>query len=65
MARGIAGWALQQFAGLTQREAAAVLGVGTGAAVSQQTTKWIGRMRTEPGARELAAQIEAELPPGN
>jgi len=37
--RGVAAWLLVKYSGLTQRDAAAVLGVGTGAAVSIQIRK--------------------------
>ncbi len=59
--RGVAAWALQRFAGLTQRDIAGCLGVGTGAAVSQQVSRWRQQMITDQKAQRIAADIERAL----
>jgi hypothetical protein len=63
--RGAAAWALLRHAGLDQRATAAVLGMGTGAAVSQQLSKW--RAACNPGSRGqvLAAEIDRNLAAAN
>lgn len=62
--RPAACWALQRFAGLTQREVADQLEMGTGAAVSQQTARWHRLVATDAQARGMAAGIESKLVAG-
>jgi REP element-mobilizing transposase RayT/flagellar biosynthesis regulator FlaF len=62
--RGVTAWALQRFAGLTQREVADYLGIGTGGAVSRQLSRWRRDLASEAVAQQLAAAIERVLRPG-
>jgi putative transposase len=59
--RVMAAWALQRHGGLNQRAVAEALGMGTGAAVSQQLSKWRTRCQSEPGWNKLAAKIDRHL----
>jgi hypothetical protein len=61
--RGAAAWALVHHAGMTGRGAAEVLGMGTGAAVSQQLAKWREAVLLRPEFRALQAQVEEKLSP--
>ena len=56
--RALAAWALVRYAGLNQREAAGVLGLGTGAAVSQLVARW--RQATAAAGRWHAVGDEVE-----
>jgi len=40
LARAAAAWAVVRYAGLSQGDAAAALGMGTGSAVTHQSAKW-------------------------
>jgi hypothetical protein len=59
--RAMAAWALQRHGGLNQRAVAAVLGIGTGAAVSQQLAKGKARAKRESSWRDLAMAIDRRL----
>ncbi len=59
--RGIAARVLCRFAGLTQREAAGVLGVKTGAAVGQQLARLRQRLQADAHLRRRLADIEETL----
>jgi len=59
--RPAAAWALSRFADLNQRSTAAVLGVGTGAAVSRQLARWRQAMVEDRRASSLAERIEIAL----
>jgi hypothetical protein len=59
--RAMAAWALLRHGGLNQRAAAAALGMGSGAAVSQQLAKWRARAARELSWRDLAAAIDCRL----
>ena len=61
VARGAAAWALVRHAGLTQRAAAEVLGMGTGAAVSQQMAKWRSVVSADEGCWKFHAQLDEQL----
>lgn len=61
--RGIAARVLCRYAGLTQREAAGVLNMKTGAAVGQQLQRLQSRLATDPHLRRLLADIEESLTP--
>jgi predicted transcriptional regulator len=65
MVRAAAAWALVRYGGLTQREAAPVLGLGTGAAVSQQMRKWQRGLQCEPCWRRIASELERKLADAN
>jgi hypothetical protein len=52
---------LCRFAGLTQREVAALLGVKTGAAVGQQLQRLQLRLRADAHLRRRLATIETTL----
>ena len=56
--RPVAAHMLCKHAGLTQREAAAVLGIASGAAVSTQLRKLKERLPTDRGLREAMAKVE-------
>ena len=64
-ARGAAAWALVRYAGLTQRAAAEVLGMGTGAAVSQQVAKWRRAVLAEPRWRTMESRLDQTLATAN
>jgi putative transposase len=64
-ARGAAAWALIRHAGLTQRAAAEVLGMGTGAAVSQQVAKWRRTVLSEGKWQTMESRLEQKLAAGN
>jgi hypothetical protein len=57
LARGAAAWALVRHAGLTERGAGEVLGIGSGAAVSQQLSRW----RLGVGHDKRLQQIQIDL----
>jgi len=59
--RGVAARMLCRFAGLTQREAAGVLGMQTGAAVSQQLERLRQRLHADASLRRQLAAIENTL----
>lgn len=59
--RGIAARLLCRYAGLTQREAAGVLNMKTGAAVGQQLQRLQSRLAADPHLRRLLADIEKTL----
>lgn len=59
--RGVAAHALCRFAGLSQREAAAELGMKTGAAVGQQLQRLRQRVCTDTHLRNRLASLEAAL----
>ena len=59
--RGVTARMLCRYAGLTQREAATVLGVGTGAAIGQQIKRLDVRMRAAPALRRQVTAIESEI----
>jgi hypothetical protein len=59
--RGVAAHALCRFAGLTQREAAAVLGMNTGAAVGQQLQRLRNRVCSDPHLRDRLESLETSL----
>jgi putative transposase len=59
--RGVAARVLCRHAGLTHREAAAVLGMGTGAAAGQQIQRLDARMRTDPNLRRRVTKIDTAL----
>jgi hypothetical protein len=59
--RCIAARLLCRFAGLTQRDAAAVLGMKTGAAVGLQIRRLEARLTSEPRLRRRLADIESVL----
>ncbi len=59
--RGVAAYALCRFAGLTQRDAAEVLGIKTGAAVGQQLQRLRRRLLADSHLRERLARIEEAL----
>jgi predicted transcriptional regulator len=65
LARAVAAWALVRHAGLTQREAAAVLGMSTGAAVSQQLTKWQTAVGKEQRWQSIVAELNQRLARAN
>jgi hypothetical protein len=64
-ARGAAAWALVRHAGLTERAAAAVLGMGTGAAVSQQLAKWRRIVLTDPRWQTVESELNRKLASAN
>ncbi len=53
LVRGVWAWALQQYAGLTQREAAVRLGLGTGAAISKMVRTTQGHEAVRRWREEL------------
>jgi len=56
--RAVAAWSLVRFAGLSQREVAQVLHMGSGSAVSQQIT----RLKNPPTSlKEKLARVEQQL----
>jgi putative transposase len=65
LARGAAAWALVRHAGLTERATAQVLGMGTGAAVSQQLAKWRRAVMSEPRCQKLQTKLEERLAAAN
>ncbi len=63
LARGAAAWASVRHAGLSERAAAEVLWMGTGAAVSQQLARWGVAVSNERRLQEIQAQLEQKLSP--
>ena len=63
--RGVAARCLCKHAGLTQREAAAVLGMCSGAAVSHQLRKAAGLLQSDPKLRDMVAELDRMLGTGN
>ena len=63
--RGAAAWALVRHAGLTEREAAEVLRMGTGAAVSQQLSNWRHAVLSDPHWQRIEAALERSLAAAN
>jgi hypothetical protein len=61
LVRAAAAWALVRYAGLSQRGAAAVLGVGTGAAVSHQIAKWQGTLVEKESWRMIHGELDRRL----
>jgi putative transposase len=59
--RAVAAWALQRHGGLNQRAVADVLGMGTGAGVSQQQAKFRTTVDLEPHWRALTSAIDRRL----
>ncbi|HOW65097.1 MAG TPA: transposase [Candidatus Paceibacterota bacterium] len=59
--RPMAAWALQRHGGLNQREVAVALGLGTGAAVSQQLAKWRREVQRDSSWRNRASRIDRRL----
>ena len=59
--RGIAGRLLRRFSGLTQREAARILGLRSGAAVSAQIGKLGGKLKEDRKLARQLAHIEERL----
>jgi len=59
--RGIAARMLCRHAGLTQRQAAAVLDIGTGAAINKQLLRLETRLRQDAGLRRRIEAIESRL----
>ena len=63
--RGAAVWALVHYAGLTEREAAVNLNIGTGAAASQQLAKWRRKVEESACWSKLARHLGQKLGPAN
>ena len=61
LARAAAAWALVRYAGLNQRNAAEVLGMGTGSAVSHQIAKWQEVIGLEQSWQELNGELDRRL----
>ena len=61
LAQAAAAWALVRYAGLSQRGAATVLGVGTGSAVSHQIAKWQGLIGQDQSWRALSGELDRRL----
>ena len=61
LAKGLAGMMLVKFAGLTQREASARLGLTTGAAVSYQVRKLRRLIESKAEVHKLVAQVTKTL----
>jgi putative transposase len=59
--RAVAGRFLVRFAGLTQREVAELLGVGSGAAVSAQVKRYHHWLAASPHLRKAVGKIESHL----
>jgi hypothetical protein len=59
--RGIGGSMLCRHSGLTQREAAAILGLGTGAAISQQISRLRARMVDDRRLRRRVERLDSDL----
>ena len=59
--RGIAARCLCKYAGQTQREAAATLGIGSGAAVSMQMKKLSSTLPKDRKLRKLLMKVEEDL----
>ena len=59
--RGVAARMLCKYGGLTQREAAGALGVGSGAAVGRQQQKLAETLPHDRSLRRRVAEIEARL----
>lgn len=63
LARTAAAWALVKHGGLTQRAAAAALGMNTGGAVSHQLKKWESIARQDPRWQEVITMLADRLEP--
>lgn len=61
--RAAAAWALQRYSGMNQREVAEVLGMGSGASVSQQMAKWRVAVSQESRWRAMAEQMDQHFAP--
>ena len=61
LARAAASYALVRHAGLTEREAAVHLGMGTGAAVSHQLKKWERMVQENRHWQAILAEVEQRL----
>ncbi len=61
--RGVAARCLCKHAGLTQREAAAVLGMGSGAAVGRQLRKMAGLLGSDRQLKGMVAEVDRMLQP--
>lgn len=59
--RGVAARMLVRYAGMTQREAADALGVGTGAAISRQERKLAEDIKQDRGLRQSIENVEYRL----
>lgn len=59
--RAVAARYLSRYAGQTQREVAVLLGIGSGAAVSQQVKKLSERLPNDRKLRKLLTKVDAEL----
>ena len=64
-ARAAAVWALVRHAGLTEREAAKALGMGTGSAASQQLGKWRHWVLTDPRCQAMERELDRALSTAN
>jgi REP element-mobilizing transposase RayT len=56
--RAMAAWALHRHGGMNERVVAAALGMGAGAAASQQLAKWRNRAERESAWRNLSTRID-------
>jgi hypothetical protein len=65
LARAAAAWALVRHAGLTQRGAAAALGMSTGAVVSQQLTRWETVVSRAQSWQAIVAELDQRLARAN
>ena len=59
--RALAAWALVRYADLNQREAAGVLGLGIGAAVSQLVARWRQAVAVEAQWRTVGSELDSKL----
>lgn len=59
--RAVASWTLSRYAGLTQREVAMRLGLGTGAAVSRQLRELNRLLEVDAGLRQAVRRVERQL----
>ena len=59
--RGAAVWALVRHAGLTERAAGEILGMGTGSAVSQQLAKWRRNVSADVRYQTIDTELERKL----
>ena len=59
--RAVAARFLCRYAGLTQREAAARLGIGTGSAISRQMKRFSDRLSEDPGLQCRIGKVEQRL----
>ena len=60
-ARWAAAWALVRQAGLTERAAGEILGMGTGSAVSQQLAKWRRNVSADARYQSIDTELERKL----